>query len=62
VSELVTNLNTPQFYTRTPPFYKKMEMAEMLKLLLARLDENAKTSQQIMLAMREEMIQEMRDD
>jgi hypothetical protein len=39
-----------------------MEMAEMLKLLLARLDKNAKTSQQIMLAMREEKIQEMRAD
>jgi hypothetical protein len=32
-----------------------MDTQQMMELLLARLDENAKTSQQIMLAMREEM-------
>jgi hypothetical protein len=37
-----------------------MESQQMIELLLARLDENAKTNQQEMLAMREEMKQEIR--
>jgi hypothetical protein len=46
VTEVVMNLNTPRLYTNSA----MMESQQMIELLLAKLDENAKTSQEEMLA------------
>jgi hypothetical protein len=49
---LVSEVVTCHDCTRTPPFYEKMEMAEMMELLLARLDGNTKTNQEMLAKMK----------